>query len=340
MAEAPRVERVYRLPEEVPPPRGPRYVTIGKFDGVHVGHQAILRSLVEDAAAAGGEALAVTFEPHPEAVLLRLAAEPRGEPPAPPPARLTLRCEKLRRLAAAGVRQVLELEFTPALAAVPAERFARDVVGEQLRAAAVYVGHDFTFGHRGAGTPALLEALAPELGLRVRTFPPVRLDGEVVSATAIRALLAQGAVEQAARWLGRPHVLYGAVLAGAGRGRSLGIPTANLEPHPQQALPATGVYAAWAATVAADGAAAPAHRAVVNVGHRPTFGGGGLVVEAHLLDFDGDLYGREVGLHFIRRLRDERRFESVAALVTQIRADVAQARRVLRSPFVARMGPV
>lgn len=337
MAEAFPGDRVYRSAAAVPPPRGPRYVTIGKFDGVHLGHQAILRALVTDALAAGGEALAITFEPRPDVVLARLAALGRGEEPPPPPPRLSTAGEKVRRLLAAGVQRVLDLEFTAELAAIPAERFVREVLAAELRASGVYVGHDFTFGYRGAGTPALLAEMGPAVGFSTRVIGAVSVDGQVVSASSIRRLLAEGNVERAARCLGRPHLVSGTVERGAGRGRALGIPTANLAPDPELAVPAPGVYAAWAAV---DPEGSPARRAAVNVGHRPTFGGGAFHVEAHLLDFAGDLYGRRMGLYFVARLRDERRHISASELVAQVRRDIARAADVLEGDFVASAGAV
>ncbi len=304
-----------------------RVVAIGAFDGVHLGHQAILRAAVSDARASGLQSAAVTFEPHPEVVL-----RPGGAPPL-----LTPLEEKAELIEALGLDLLVVVEFTPEFARTPAEEFVEGVLAGGLKARVVLVGYDFTFGHAARGNAELLRQLSRGLGLRVVVFSPVRLDGVPVSSTAVRQLLAAGDVARAARLLGRFHSVTGRVTRGAGVGTGLGVPTANLALAPGLAVPARGVYAAWAELLEAG------HRwypGVVNVGYRPTFGGRDLGVEAHLIDFSADVLGVRLRLHFVTRLRDEQRFESPRALAEQIARDVAAGRDLLaRQPPPARRIP-
>lgn len=296
-----------------------RFVALGVFDGVHLGHQAILREMVAQARSAGAVPTAITFEPHPDAVL-----RPTGAPPL-----LTTPAERERLIRALGVAAVDVLPFTPELARLPAREFVDRLLWPRFRPARVFVGYNFTFGHRGAGTPRLLAERGARLGFTVQTFPPVRVGGEVVSSTVIRRHIARGEVERAARALGRPHRLPGRVVRGQGRGRALGFPTANLEVPAGLCRPARGVYLV---RVEGDGIAAP-HPGLANLGCRPTFRRegerGGDTLEVYLLDFDGDLYGRELVVAFLARLRGELVFPSAEALARQIAADVAEARRLL-----------
>ena len=296
----------------VPPERRPSAVALGVFDGVHLGHRAILGAAVAHARATGAPALACTFEPNPLEVLQ----------PDRAPLPITTLDERLTLIAACGVDGTIVLTFTRELAAVEPEAFVKDVLVDRLAARQVVVGFNHRFGRAARGDAALLRELGARMGFNVDVVAPLTVDGVPVSSTAIRTALGRGDVDAAARMLGRPYTLPGTVVAGAGRGRTLGFPTANVAPG-RPVLVAPGVYAC---TFEVGG---QARRAVVNVGVRPTFGEATLAVEAYLLDFSGDLYGQTVRLTFVSRVREERRFPSVDALRAQIADDVETARQRL-----------
>jgi riboflavin kinase/FMN adenylyltransferase len=304
--------RIVRGLPSVPPERRPSAVALGVFDGVHLGHRAILGAAVAHARATGAPALVCTFEPHPMEVLQ----------PDRAPLPITTLDERLELIAACGVDGAIVLAFTPELAAVEPEAFVKDVLVERLAARQVVVGFNHRFGRGARGDAALLRELGTRVGFGVDVIEPLTVDGVPVSSTAIRAALGRGDLEAAARMLGRPYTLPGTVVAGAGRGRTLGFPTANVAPD-RPVLVAPGVYACTLEV------AGRPRRAVVNVGVRPTFGEDTLAVEAYLLDFSGDLYGQTVRLVFVSRVREERRFPSVDALRAQIADDVETARRRL-----------
>jgi riboflavin kinase/FMN adenylyltransferase len=296
----------------------PLAVAIGNFDGVHLGHQALLREVRARASRAGGLAAALTFDPHPA----RLFAPERA-----PPLIMSLG-RRLELLAEAGVDLAVVEPFTRAFAAIEAEAFAREVLSRDLGARDVVVGYDFSFGRGRAGNAERLATLGAGLGLSVSIIPPVTIDGLPCSSTKIRQLVSEGRTVDAARLLGRPHEIEGRVARGAGRGRGLGFPTANIVPEAELGL-ALGIYAARARVL--DGPASGELRpAALSVGQNPTFTGPGtgaaVTTEAYLLDFEGDLYGSRLRLEVGERLRDELRFESVAALIEQIGRDVAQVR--------------
>jgi riboflavin kinase / FMN adenylyltransferase len=292
-------------------------VTVGMFDGVHRGHRALLDRVAAEAAQRRVPAAAVTFDRHPLAVL-----RPGSEPPL-----LTTLDRKVELLGQAGMAVVLVLEFTDELSHLGAEDFAARVLFDGLAARAVVVGENFRFGHKAAGDPALLDVLGRPRGIEVVAVPLHAEDGQVVSSTRVRAELAAGDVEAAAASLGRPYAVDGEVVVGDRRGGPLlGIPTANLAPTPGIALPADGVYAGHL-TDAADKLARPA---AVSVGTNPQFGTDRRV-EAHVLDFDGDLYGHRVAVAFAHRLRGQAVFDGPGELAAQMRADIDQARRLLRS---------
>jgi riboflavin kinase / FMN adenylyltransferase len=302
----------------IPGGLGPAVVTVGMFDGVHRGHRALIDRVAAEAAARGLPAAAVTFDRHPLAVL-----RPGSEPPL-----LTTLDRKVELLGQAGVAAVLVLEFTRELSQVGAEPFASEVLFDALAARAVVVGENFRFGHKAAGDPALLASLGRPRGIEVVAVPLHAQGDQVVSSTRVRAELAAGDVAAAAASLGRPHAVEGVVVAGDRRGGPLlGVPTANLEVAAGIAIPADGVYAGHL-TDAGDGVARPA---AISVGTNPQFGTERRV-EAHVLDFDGDLYGHRVAVRFAHHLRGQAVFAGVDQLAAQIRADVDQARRLLSSP--------
>jgi riboflavin kinase / FMN adenylyltransferase len=274
----------------------PRKVAVGEFDGVHLGHREVIR----------GSDTVLTFEPHPLQVIRPEAA----------PKLLTSLDRKVELLEGLGVEQLVLIEFDRAFAQRSAQEFIDGVLAGALQASRVSVGENFRFGHKAAGDPALL---AKQDAFETRVTPLVEIDQEIVSSTLIRHLIQLGDVERANGLLGDPFQLRGTVVEGDRRGRTLGYPTANLVPDEALVYPGHGVYAAYA----------NGKPAAVSVGVRPTFGTGrGVLVEAFLIDFQGDLYGTELRLDFIRRLRGERAFPTVDALVEQMGKDVAQAASV------------
>jgi riboflavin kinase/FMN adenylyltransferase len=292
-------------------------LTVGNFDGLHVGHQEILRIVTERARSRGGEAAVYTFEPHPRKVLR----------PADAPKLLTTLEQKLELIEAAGVDVAIVERFDAAFAQRSAEGFVREVIHERIRPQEVYVGYDFRFGHDREGSMRTLTELGPHLGFAVTIVPEVTVGGRDVNSTRIRELLAEGRVEQARELLGRPYEVRGRVVEGDRRGRTLGFPTANLAPE-NEVLPARGVYAGVLRV--RDGSTPGELPAVVNVGRRPTFQEAGEVVaEAHVIDWRGDLYGQRVELAFLHHLREERRFADVEGLKHQIAADRDAARERL-----------
>jgi riboflavin kinase/FMN adenylyltransferase len=304
---------------ELPPGLGPTVATVGMFDGVHRGHQALLRRVVAEAAVRDAQPAAVTFDRHPFEVLR----------PADVPPLLGTVAERVELLGAAGMGLVLVLGFTRELSQVTAEEFAVRVLFGALAARAVVVGENFRFGNRARGDVALLAALGAGRGAEaVGVGLQADEHGEVVSSSRVRAELARGDVQAAAASLGRPYSVSGRVVRGEGRGRALlGVPTANLEVGERIALPAFGIYAG---RLSADGGAPMP--AAVNVGVSPQFPGGGARVEGHVLDFDGDLYGRHAVVSFEQRLRGEQVFPGLDELAAQMRQDIREARHLLGVP--------
>jgi riboflavin kinase / FMN adenylyltransferase len=277
--------------------RRDRHVAIGTFDGVHLGHREVI-----DAADT-----VLTFEPHPLRIL-----HPEAAPKLIMPFEI-----KRDVIEGLGVDELVVIPFDEPFSRIEAEQFCTGVLGDRLGARKVSVGENFRFGAKAKGTP---EMLAEREEFETRVVPLVEVGGETVSSTRIRALVAAGDMEQAMECLGAPYMLEGEVVSGDRRGRELGFPTANLVPDDELVIPGHGVFAAFA----------NGHPAAVNVGIRPTFETGrGLLVEAYLIDFDGDLYGRNLRVAFVKRLRGERRFPGVEELVAAMNRDVAEAREVL-----------
>jgi len=280
----------------------PRSLAIGTFDGVHIGHREVIRSA----------RTVVTFEPHPATVVA-----PEHAPPL-----LTPLAVKADLIAALGVEELVVVRFDAAFAALDARRFVDEVLVERLDAREVSVGENFRFGARALGDAALLAA---DGRFAAHVVPLREEGGEIVSSSRIRSLVALGDVALAARLLGDPFEMRGTVVGGDRRGRELGFPTANLDPVPGLCHPGHGVYAALANGVPA----------AVSIGVRPTFGSGRAeLIEAHLIDWTGDLYGRELSLRFLERLRGERRFESVEELIAVMNDDIARARAICASATV------
>lgn len=292
-------------------------MTIGFFDGVHRGHQEVVRRTVEAARRRALTSVAVTFDRHPREVYA-----PGTEPPL-----LTSLERKAALLEDLAVKELLVLAFSEELAAWSPQRFIDEVLTERLGARHVVVGSNFTFGHRALGTVATLRELGGARGFDVDAVGLLTLDGRRLSSSAIREAIAAGDLSWAARALGRRFDVDGVVTSGAGRGAGLGWPTANLDVPPRMLLPREGVYAGRANVEGGDALAA-----AINVGTNPTFGGEPLHVEAFLLDFDGDVRGRSMSVEFWERLRDEARFASAQELSTQIAVDVARTREIVGAP--------
>lgn len=289
-------------------------VAIGNFDGVHLGHQALLAAARAAAAGSGARLGVLTFEPHPREFL-----DPAGAPP-----RLMRLAEKVSALAALGVEQLVVLRFDARLQGQSPDRFVREVLAAGLGARHVVVGEGFRYGCRREGSVESLRAAGESLGYEVIAVPSVQVDGERVSSTRVRAALAAGDLAVARRLLGRDYSITGRVVPGQRLGRQLGYPTANFRLHPS-AVALRGIYAVRVQGIAGR----PAAAAVASLGTRPTVGGVEPLLEAHVFDFQGDLYGERLTVEFVDRLRDEERFASLEALVEQMHADAARAREIL-----------
>ena len=287
-------------------------VTIGTYDGIHLGHQVLLMRLREHAVRLGTAAVLLTFEPTPREYLL----------PSDPPARLTSLRERWRLLAPLGVDYLWLLRFNEALRNLSAEGFAQLLVSE-LAPRLVVVGHDFRFARHGEATAPVLAEAGRRLGFEVDVLPAVTLEGERVSSSGVRAALARSDFVLARRWLGRPWSMRGRVQPGSRLGAQLGFPTANV-PLERRRAPVNGIFA-----VRVHGVAGAACAGVASLGTRPTIGGTEALLEAHLFDFKGDLYGREIEVEFVARLRDEECFASLEALTEQMERDAAEARSIL-----------
>lgn len=303
--------------DEVPADWGKSVVTIGEFDGVHRGHQRIVARAAEIGAQRRLPVVVITFDPHPDEVV-----RPGSHPP--------FLCSARRRaelLAGLGADAVCVIPFTLEFSRLDPDEFVRTVLVERLHAAAVVEGEDFRFGHKAAGDVSLLAKLGEKYEFGTEGLPLVDEDNTRISSTSIRRLLEDGDVAAAGMLLGRPHRVEGVVVRGHQRGRALGFPTANLETPPHTAIPADGVYAGWLARLSAGGADAERWPAAISIGTNPTFGEGERTVEGYALDReDLDLYGEHAAIDFTSRLRGTLRFDSVEALVEQMRLDVAQAR--------------
>src|SRR6267142_2375472 len=287
----------------------PTVLTLGVFDGLHLGHQLIIRTVVERARETGAIPTVITFDPHPRAVL---------HPESAPPLLQTLD-QKVEGFGVLGIEQAIVVPFTKEFSLIRAEEFLRDVVKERLQAKEVYLGRGFAFGHNREGNIELLKRVSADLGFIADEVPEVRLRGQRVSSSRIRELLSQGRVNLARRMLGRPYGVEGRIEHGSERGQQLGFPTANLHPR-NRVIPKNGVY------VTGTLIAGQWRRSVTNVGVRPTFESAGEPsVETFVMNWSGDLYGDVLRVRFLHRLRDEQKFSSVDELKSQIDRDVQRA---------------
>jgi riboflavin kinase / FMN adenylyltransferase len=288
-------------------------VSLGNFDGVHLGHRVILTKAVSEAKAQHGTALVLTFHPHPLTVL---------RPNSPLPLILSLR-EKLLQLRSLEVHGVILQRFSLAFSQLTAEEFVRRYLVDLIAAEKVIIGHNVSFGHRRSGNAETLVQLGKQFGFAVEVIGPVMVEEREVSSSAVRTLLGVGNMREVTKLLGRPYSVSGRVEKGFQRGRTIGFPTANLRPHTDLLLP-NGVYAV---TVALDEKTSVP--GVANVGMNPTFGNNRRTIEAHLFDFSADLYGKRLRVSFVEHIREERKFPSVPELVRQIQEDANRAREVL-----------
>ncbi len=298
-----------------PPPAA--VVTIGNFDGVHLGHREIFRRVVDEARRRQGTATVITFEPHPLRLLAPHKAPPRINTPA----------EKVRLIRASGIDLLVVLPFTRRLAALSAADFVDSILVGKLGTTRLVIGYDYAFGYRREGNAEFLAAAAKTHDFTLEVLGPLRADGEIYSSTRIRQTLLAGDVAGVVEVLGRHFTLDGRVVSGVGRGRQLGFPTANLQTA-KELLPMPGVYAVKVRL------GRRLYDAVANLGFRPTFADGGESMEIHLLDFSADLYGKRLRVYFIERLRGERRFASAAELSAAIGADIDRAREILAATRV------
>ena len=304
--------QVASFPDDPPPRWHHPVLALGNFDGLHRGHMKIIDRVRQRAGERGGTPAAMTFEPHPPRVLR----------PDKAPSLLMTREQKIEALGRSGMQGVALVTFTRELSLWDPEMFVKTVLVEWLHVAEVWVGANFLFGHERAGTFSVLRTLGMRYGFRAEKIDPVRYKDFVVSSTRVRRLVSEGRVDEAGALLGHHYFVDGEVVPGAGRGREIGIPTANVSTA-NELVPPVGVYATL---VTVDGIVIPS---VTNIGTRPTFADVSTpVIEAHLLDVDRDLYGRSVRVSFVQRMRDERAFPDVDALRAQIDADVRTARRL------------
>jgi len=291
------------------------FLALGNFDGVHLGHQHLINSAIARKNEAGGVAGAFIFEPHPAQVLF----------PDRMPLILTSPQRKAQLLEKIGLDLLIYSSFSREIAAWTPEQFVSDFLVKQLRIKEVFVGFNYSFGHKGLGTPELLQQLGDAYGFAVHIIPPVKVDGEVVSSSLVRKALEQGNIRWAAKMLGYRPVLDGVVVEGERRGRQLGFPTANIGIDKLYNIPAKGVYAAKAWVNQQE------YSAVLNIGSKPTFHAAyPISIEAHLMDFSGDIYGQEISISLIDKLRDEQRFASLEELVAQIGKDRDKAAEIAR----------
>jgi len=288
-------------------------VAIGNFDGVHAGHQAILQTAINEARALGGNAFALTFDPLPARVLA----------PERAPKLILTPEDKLELLGNSGLDAVLVLDFTPELSHLTPRDFVREYLIARIGVRTVVVGHSVSFGYQRAGNAEVMAALGQEFGFGVRVVGPIKAAGMEASSTRVREAIVEGDLLTAAKLLGRCHFLRGPVVHGRERGRTIGFPTANIQSR-TELLPPDGVYATR--IILPD---RTTHGSITNIGMRPTFAEPERTIEAHIFDFNRDIYDQEVKLELIERIRPERKFESAAALATQIASDVARARTLV-----------
>lgn len=289
-------------------------VAIGNFDGVHLGHQEIFKKVIKKAHEVGGLSVVYTFDPHPLKVL-----EPDRFFPL-----ITTREEKERVIEWVGIDVLVREHFTKDFSQLSTEEFVSDVLCNQIRAKEIFIGPDYRFGRGRKGTTDLLKSLGENCGIKIDVLKNVEVDGIEVRSTMIRNYIMEGKVKEAAKFLGRGYTLGGKVIKGQTKGKKIGIPTANLEPE-KELYPRSGIFAVKVFVKDSYG------QGVLNIGTNPTFPGKGFSLEVHILDFDQHIYGSEIELNFVEKLRDEKKFETPALLVEQIKKDIIKARKILNT---------
>lgn len=299
--------------QNIPPDLHESFVTIGNFDGVHLGHREIFQRLTREAKAAERKAAVITFDPHPKMLL---------HPERRPFYLITTKEEKIRLIEKEGIDGLVIIPFTEEFSRITADEFVHDILWNLFRVKKVLIGHDYTFGHAKGGNKHTLIQWGRKLGFSVEIMEPYILDGHIISSTLVRKTIQNGDVRKAATYLGRPYNIGGVVVHGHHRGKDLGFPTANVLPE-KVLFPAHGVYAAL---VELGEKPLPA---VVNVGDNPTFGNSEVSIEAFILDFTSNIYGQKINVLFLERIREERKFSSPAELVEQIEKDITKAREIL-----------
>ncbi len=293
-------------------------LTLGTFDGIHRGHLQIINNVVNRARETGHDSALFTFEPHPQLVL--------GKEDRAPIHLLTTIDEKIEVLGRTGLDRLIVASFTPAFATMEPEQFVRSVLLGRLNMKHMIIGHDHGFGRARRGNQKVLETLSLEYGFDISVVEPITLSDTVISSTAIRTLLNAGEVEQANRLLGRPYTLQGKVVQGDGRGKNLGFPTANIRPYNRYKLiPQPGIYTSRLSV------GERVYDAVTYIGYRPTFRLSQKVVEVHVLDFDGQLYGQDVNILFLNFVRGDQQFDSTKSLIEQIKQDIQDSRTLLKT---------
>lgn len=304
---------IYQLEDMERPLRNP-VLTIGNFDGVHLGHLALFEKVKERARAIRGQSAVMTFEPHPVRIMR----------PGNGPSLITPTEQKLSLIARSGIEVIFCIPFTREFSAVTARSFVEEILVKKIGIKEIVVGYDYTFGHDRKGDNALLQEMGESLGFQVHMVGPVHIDKTLVSSTSIRKLVQEGRLSEAKTLLGRNYQVWGTVIKGLDRGEKiLGIPTANLD-MVDELCPKAGVYAVRV------GLDDKTYDGVTNIGFNPTFGNAALSLETHILDFSGDILGKNVKIHFLHRLRDERHFEGIRELSEQIRKDIQEARALFK----------
>lgn len=287
-------------------------ITLGNFDGLHLGHQELIKTIIRRAEETSGLSMVVTFRPHPLKILA-----PEKCPPL-----ISIYEEKILLLEKLGIDVLVKIPFTLDFSAMEPRDFVKNILCDMLGAREIFVGYNYRFGKGRKGNILMLRDLGKEFGFSVREVEQVSLNGEVISSTRIRELIKDGDVEHAAQLLGRPYAVCGIVVKGDGRGRGLGVPTANIASK-HSIIPSNGVYAARLFVRDRH------YNGIVNIGMRPTFDAKSLAIEVHIFDFDEDVYGEDITIYFIRKIREEKKFQNAEALIKQIGKDIAEARRLL-----------
>ena len=287
-------------------------ITLGNFDGLHLGHQELIRKIIHRAKETGGLSMVVTFRPHPLKILA-----PEKCPPL-----ISIYEEKIELLDKLGIDVLVKIPFTLDFSAMEPRAFVKDILVDLLGAKEIFVGSNYRFGKGRKGNIQMLRDLGKELGFIVREVEQVSLNSEVISSTRIRQLLINGDVEHAAKLLGRPYALCGVVIKGDGRGKGLGFPTANLAPR-HSLIPSNGVYAVR--LLVRD----KYYDGIVNIGLRPTFDAKSMAIEVHIFDFNEDIYGEEMTVYFANKIREEKKFDSADSLIGQITKDISAAKTIL-----------